>query len=236
MPCCAAPQFTTQIPGTSGLPLVSEEAAYWWSRALGVTARNPSRAILVSRWRFARLRPFRSWQDFGALRAYVEFADRPEAVGLRDNIVTANVSRSDLILLRIPAARVKAPVNQSAGVGRVPVVVRADPIGYAVLDPRRTGPVRITLQLRPNGAHVPALSLALPVAPVPFVEAALREGASVVVLYGLALTGRRIRVFSRRGEGTVLYSSYAQLNSRLPSLDEVAVEIDGLRSDWTPVQ
>ncbi len=220
-----AAQAVRQIPQTAGLPPVSEEAAYWWSRALGTAARSPAKALLVSRFRFQRLRPFRSWQDLSALRDYVEWSDRAEAAGFENNVVAADVSANDLILLRIPASSVKASVP-----------VHRDPVGYAVLDPGRAGKVRIPVTLLPVKSPLPALPPGLPVAPVPFIQAAVRSGPSLVVLYGAALAGRQVTIFSRRGPGKILYAGANQINATVPSLDQVSVEVDGLRSDWVQVQ
>ena len=214
-----------QIPQIRGLPPLSDEAAYWWARAVGEKARNPSKAILVSRFRFQRLRQFRSWQDLQALRDYVEWADRPEAADFQDNEVVADVSANDLILVRLPAAGVKASVP-----------IYRDPIGYAVLDPGRSGRVRISLTMPAVQGTIPALPADLPLGPVPLINAAVRSGPSIVTLYGEALSGRKVKVYSRRGEGEVLYSSPNQINAKVPSLDRVSVEVDGLRSDWVEVE
>lgn len=207
-----------------GFPPLSKQAAYWWARALGNKARNPAKAILVSRVGFRRLRSFRSWQDMGALRDYVEWADRAEAVGFRQNVVIADVGIYDLILLRVPAASVKAPVP-----------VYRDPIGYAVLQPPRIGRVRIPVTLSASPAPVPAFRTDLPVNPIPLISAAVRDG-ELVSIFGEALSGRVIKVFSRRGAGEVLYASPTQVNVRVPSIDEVSIEVDGLRSDWSEVR
>ncbi len=199
--------------------------SYWWSRALGTRAHNHAPAIIVSRFRFQHLRPLRSWQDVPGLRDYIEWADRPEAAGFRSGFVTANVSANDLILLRLPAAAVESPAP-----------VYRDPIGYAVLDPGRAGWVRIPVTLLVVQSPVPVLPPGLPVKPVPVLEAAVAAGDSTVVVYGDSLKGDRVRIYSRLGEGKVLYDSPFQINARVRSLDQVSVEVDGVRSDWIEVQ
>jgi hypothetical protein len=198
---------------------------YWWARALGRNAHNPATAILVSRFRFERLRPLKSWHDEAALRDYVEWADRPEAAGFRNGVVTAKVSANDLILLRVPAAKIETAAH-----------LYRDPIGFAVLDPGRTGWVRIPVTLLVAQTPVPTLPPGLPSKPVPALEAAVAAGDHTVVVYGRGLKGESVKVYSRAGAGQVVYDSALQLNARVPSLDEVAVEVNGMRSDWIEVQ
>lgn len=214
-----------KLPARVCVPRVSEEAAYWWARAIGVKSRNRAPALLVSRAQFARLRPFRSWQDLGALRDYVQWADRPEAAGFTGDELVADVSGNDLILLRVPALAVKASVP-----------VKSDPLGYAVLDPGRTGLVRIRVALSPAKQPVPDLPDDLPPASVPLITAAVRASPSLVTIYGEALAGKHVKVFTRKGPAEVLYAGANQINAKVRSIDEVAVEVDGLRSDWAEVQ
>jgi hypothetical protein len=213
-------------PGVQDCPIrMSPEASYWWNRALGKSARNAGPAILVSRFRFQRLRPLKSWQDVPGLRDYVEWADRAEAAGFRDGAVIANISVNDMILLRMPAASVECAVP-----------VYRDPIGFAVLDPGRAGWVRIPVTLLVAQAPVPALAPGLPVQPVPVLQAVVAADGVTVVAYGDALMGSRVRIFSRAGEGAVLYDSPSQINGRVRSLDQVSVEVDGIRSEWAEVR
>jgi hypothetical protein len=235
-----AANASAQIPASVAGKL-SEEPRYLWARAIGTTARNPARAVIVSRHQFERLHPLRTWQDLSALRDYVEWADRAEAAGFNGSEVLASVSTNDLVLLRVPFSSVSASVK-----------VLRDPIGYAVLDPAaETGKVacpapapsnqpagvkRICLKLSSSPASVPDLPAALPLTPVPMIDAAVKEGPQVVAVYGAFLSGSRVRVFSRQGEGEVLYRSPGQVNAKLPSIDEICVEVDGMKSEWTEVE
>lgn len=224
----ARAQLPRTVPPTAApasiIRQLPPEARYWWERAVGTTARNPAQALIVSRRQFQRLRALRSWQDFSALRDYVEWADRAEAAGFDGREVVTDVSANDLVLLRVPYASVRASVK-----------VRRDPLGYAVLDPGRVGAARILVTITPSRASIPDLPAGLPSAPVPMINMAVREG-SIVAVYGQALAGRRVRVFSRQGEGQIVYSAPNQINARVPSVDGVMVEVDGMRSDWAEVQ
>lgn len=206
----------------SAPPAATRELEYWWARAVGAQVHNPSPAVLVSRFRFERLEPLRGLDDLARLRAYVEWADRPEAAAFHHGVLEADVSANDLILLRLPSAAVRAPVP-----------VSRDPIGYAVLDPRRTGRVRIPITLLAVQTAVPALP---PAPPRPTVHAAVAAASSTVVIYGEALGGGRIRVFSRKGEGRVLYAGPHQVNASVPSLDAVRIESGGFSSPWVEVR
>jgi len=235
-------QAWAQAPASVARQL-SEETRYWWARAVGSTARNPAKALIVSRQQFEQLRALRSWQDLAALRRYVEWSDRAEAAGFNGSEVLADVSSNDLVLLRVPFGSVTASVK-----------TMRDPIGYTVLDPaaatgkiacparapapagQPAGARRICLRIAAPSAPIPDLPPGLPAAPVPMIDAAVPEGAQVVAIYGAQLAGRRVRVFSRKGEGEILYSAANQVNARVPSIDEVLVEVDGMRSEWTEVR
>ncbi len=155
----------------------------------------------------------------------MDWADRPESAGYDGKEVVADVSANDLILLRVPAAGVKAAAP-----------VRSDPIGFAVLDPGRTGRVRIPVTIIPGRGSVPALPRNLPAAPIPVINAVVHSGKNHVVIYGAWFAGRKVRVLSRGGEGRLIHVSANQVNAVVPSVDQVAVEVDGLRSDWAEVQ
>lgn len=203
------------------------EAEDLWARALGPKARSPSPGLLVSRYAYRLLPRFRGWQDLKALRAYVAWADRAEAVGVREGEILADVSEYDLILLREPCAAVavQAPAGRAC-----------DPVGWTVIDPRNTGWVRIRWRRHALQAVLPALSLRLPRAPLPSIRGAWAAAGNVVEIYGEFLSGTNVRVRSRQGEGTLLYMSAKQVNAELPSLDEVQLERDGLPSEWAPVE
>lgn len=235
-------QAWAQVPAPIAGKL-SEETRYWWARALGTTARNPAKALIVSRHQFEQLRALRSWQDLSALRRYVEWSDRSEAAGFDGHEILADASANDLVLLRVPFGSVTASVK-----------TLRDPIGYTVLDPaagtgkiacparapapaaQPAGEKRICLKISVAATSVPDLPPGLPSAPVPMIDAAVPESAQVVAIYGAQLAGRRVRVFSRKGEGEILYNAPNQVNAKVPSIDEVSVEVDGMRSDWTEVR
>ena len=216
--------------GKSGLDRVPDglpaEIAELWKRAVGARARNRSAALLVSRSGFARLRAFRSWQDLAALRDYLDWADRPEAVGLDGSTITAHVSANDLILLRLPAEAVRASVR-----------VLRDPIGYAVIDPPGAGWVRIDVEHSATAARVPDFPADFPTRAVPVIDAAVLAAPDIVTLYGDALEGKQVKVIAGSAEGELLYVSRKQINARVPAGSRrVAVEVDGMRSDWAEVE
>ena len=206
-------------------PNLSEEAVWLWNRALGITARNPSQVILVSRFRFERLRPLRSWQDLERLREYVEWADRAEGFGFSGDNVVADVSRYDLILLRWPASSLRTKGK----------LVR-DPIGFAVLDPGREGRVEIPVTALVTQARAPELPPNLPVRAVPAIRGVVARTADIIEIYGENLSGREVYVETPAGRGNILYVSPNQINARVPSRERVAVSVDGIRSDWAEVR
>ncbi len=235
---------------------LSEESRYWWARAVGTTARNPAHALVVSRHQFENLRALRSWQDLSALRDYVEWADRAEAAGVSDSQVIADVSTNDLVLLRVPFNSVTASVKvlrdpigyavldpRGEGSLACPAANEKGPKVQGSKGPRvdtseagSAGNKRICLKLAPTTATIPDLPAGLPLAPVPLINAAVRAGPEAVTVYGASLAGSRVRIFSRKGEGKILYAGANQINASVPSVDEVCVEIDGLKSDWAEVQ
>jgi hypothetical protein len=197
----------------------SSESAYWWSRALG------ARPALVSRYQFQYLKPLRSWQDIERLRDYVAWADRPESAGLHGPSLDADVSEYDLILLRIPAFAVQAPVR-----------ILRDPLGFAVLDPGRTGRLRIPIAVFATQVRGPLLSPRLPPGPVPSISGAVAASANIVEIYGVGFSGTPLRVVTPRGPAAVLYAGPGQINACVDVADRVAVEVGGILSEWAEVR
>jgi len=217
-----APIIAPHAPWPAGL---SAEAVALWQRALGLTARNQSPAILVSRYQFEQLQPLRSWQDMERLRDYVEWADRAESVGFDGTDVDADASTGDLILLRLPRAGILA----HGGAMR-------DPIGFTVLPVERDGRQRIPAMQAVSQVPVPTLAPSLTARIVPVIHAVVPRSATIVEIYGEGFSGSRIRAFSEGGEAQVLYAGANQINAAVAALDRVAVEVDGFRSGWCEVR
>jgi len=216
-----APGYQPLPPWPPGL---MAEAVSLWQRALGLTARNPAPAILVSRYQFEHLRPLRSWQDLERLREYVEWADRAEGVGFSGLEIDADTAPGDLILLRLPRTSVLAGGT-----------LMADPAGFAVLAPPRSGRQRIPVAQVVSQVPLPTLPPGFPVRPVPVIRAVVVRSADIVDVYGEAFAGSRVLAFSSGGQARVLYAGPNQINLQVESLDRVAIEVDGLRSDWCEV-
>lgn len=216
-----APRPASRAPWPAGL---SAEAVELWQRALGVAARNSGPAILVSRYQFEHLRPLRSWQDMERLREYVEWADRAESVGFDGTRVDADVSIGDLILLRLPRTSVSARAAMR------------DPVGFAVLPVARDGRQRIPATEVVSQVPVPTLPPNLTTRLVPVIRAVVVRSTDIVEVYGEGFAGAAVRAFSSLGEARVVYAGANQINAVVASLDRVAVEIDGFRSDWREVR
>jgi hypothetical protein len=191
-----------------------------------VPVRNPSPAVLVSRYQWQRLPRFRSLHDRRALAAYVQWANRPEAAGFRwvsrrRAEVRADLGPDDMILVRRYAAGWTASVT-----------THQDPIGYLLLDPAETGWVTITLTA-PVFEPQPA---ALPAHPVPEINPGgiVRLPDRIVTIYGHNLAGpagaTRVLLDGRPAE--VLWAGEHQLNVRLPaSTGRLVVDYGGSRTD-----
>jgi hypothetical protein len=216
------PNFAPRAPWPPGL---SAEAVQLWQRALGLTARNQAPAILVSRFQFEHLQPLRSWQDLERLRDYVDWADRAESVGFDGTEVDADASTSDVILLRLP----RASIHASGAATR-------DPIGFTVLSVARDGRQRIRAAEMISQVPFPALAPNLTTRTLPIIRAAVARSSTIVELYGEGFHGTAIRAFSNGGQARVVYAGSNQINVVVSTLDRVAVEIDGFRSDWCEVR
>jgi hypothetical protein len=216
------PRPAPRAPWPAGL---SAEAMELWQRALGLTTRNPGPAILVSRYQFEHLRPLRSWQDMERLREYVEWADRAESVGFDGTRVDADVSTGDLILLRLPRTSISA---RGAAM--------CDPIGFAVLPVARNGRQRIPAMEVVSQVPVPTLPPNLTTRLVPVIRAVVVRSTDIVEVYGEGFAGAAVRAFSSLGEARVVHAGANQINVVVASLDRVAVDIDGFRSDWYEVR
>jgi hypothetical protein len=217
-----APNVAPRAPWPPGL---SAEAVQLWQRALGLTARNPAPAILVSRYQFEHLQPLRSWQDIERLRDYVAWADRAERVGFDGTEVDADVSTGDLILLRLPRTGIFA---RGAAM--------RDPIGFAVLSTPRNGRQRIPVATVVAQVPFPTLAPNLATRTLPVIGAAVARSNTIVEVYGAGFAGSAIRAFSNGGEARVVYAGANQINLEVSALDRVAVEIDGFRSGWCEVR
>jgi hypothetical protein len=214
------------VPRAPWPPNLSAEAVQLWQRALGLTARNQAPALIVSRFQFEHLKPLRSWQDLERLRAYVEWADRAENVGFDGIEVDADASTSDLILLRLPRTTILA---------RGGTAMR-DPIGFTVLSVARDGRQRIPSAEMISQVPFPTLAPNLTTRTLPIIRAAVARSSTIVELYGEGFNGTAIRAFSNGGPARVVYAGANQINVVVSARDRVAVEIDGLRSDWCEVR
>ena len=204
---------------------LSAEAVQLWQRALGLTARSQAPALIVSRYQFEHLQPLRSWQDMERLRDYVEWADHAESVGFDGAAVDADVSTEDLVLLRLPRTSILA----RGGATR-------DPIGFTVLSVARDGRQRILIAQVISQVPFPTIAPNLPTRPLPIIRAAVARSSTIVELYGEGFNGTAVRAFSNGGPARVVYAGANQINLVVSALDRVAVEIDGVRSDWCEVR
>ncbi len=116
---------------------------------------NPAQAVVVSRSAWKTLRAIRGLFDRQGLAAYLDWAGRPEAAGIRwtasgQGEIRADLGPSDAILVRITAR----PEWQAAVLDRpdrwIDLPIQRDPLGYMVIDPNRTGPVTLRIEYRPN--------------------------------------------------------------------------------------
>ena len=206
-------------------------------------------AVVVSRHQWQNLPRLRSLYDRPSLAAYVEWANRPEGAGFRwlgprEAEVRADLGPDDMILVRQNAA-----AGWTAFTSGQPVTTAADPIGYLVLDPRRTGPVTVSLRAPWRAGSGEALAEnAIPVlnrdgivdgirlTPPPFAP------GTVVTIHGSGLgETRTTRVLVAGRPAEVLYAGEAQINARLPvdlptGPAEVIAEVSGVRSHGLTVE
>jgi len=237
------PRLSVADEGKYGevLELDSEDARGW--RVYQVPVRNPSPAVLVSRYQWRRLPRVQSLYDRQGLAAYINWANRPEAAGFRwlsrrRAEVRADLGPEDMILVRRYADGWSASVP-----------FRPDPIGYLLLDPQQTGPVTITMTAP---VFTPAWRR-LPEFAVPYVSpGGILDGVShrpppfgqgaVLTIYGqdLGATGRtRVLVGGRPAE--VLWAGENQINLRLPEglpagPASVVVAVEGAHSQPVSVE
>jgi hypothetical protein len=181
-----------------------------WRKALGADARSGSRAVLVSRRLFSTLAPVRSWHASRALEAYVRWADRPEPARWEKGWLTADTGPHDLILVRWPAARVRASVP-----------VRTDPVGFAVLDAGAPGPKRLRVELLP-APDPPEWLSHLRLDPEPRIAGVVARGQGTAEVYGEHLSGWSVTDGS--GPLKVLYQSDSQVNVELGGARRVCIE------------
>jgi hypothetical protein len=181
-----------------------------WRKALGADARSGSLAVLVSRRVFSTLAPVRSWQASPALEAYVRWADRPEPARWEKGWLTADTGPHDLILVRWPAARVRASVP-----------VRTDPVGFAVLDAGAPGPKRLRVELLP-APDPPEWLSHLRLDPEARIAGVAGRGQGIAEIYGENLGGGSVTDGSRPLK--VLYQSDSQVNVQLDGARRVCIE------------
>jgi len=227
-----------------------DDAGY---RVYRVPVNRPAEALLVSREEWRRLPAFRSLYDRAALSAYVQWANRPEAAGVRrlqngSMEIHADLGPNDVILLRQ-----SRPGKWVATAGSRPVSVVRDPIGNLVLDPGISGPV--VMQLAHQSTVFDPLPFAakqddklLPVLAIPSIDSGgIIDGVShtpppvapagIISIFGsdFAAAGpMRVLVNGRPME--VLFAGTAQINARLPGdlppgPVEIVVETPQGRSD-----
>jgi hypothetical protein len=210
---------------------------------------QPGPAVVVSRHQWQSLPRLRSVYDRPSLAAYVEWANRPEGAGFRwlgprEAEVRADLGPDDMILVRQNAA-----AGWTATTRGQPVTTAADPIGYLLLDPRRTGPLTVSLRAPWRaGNSAPLAENAIPVlnpdgivdglrlTPAPFAP------GTVVTIHGSGLGDTRTtRVLIAGRPAEVLYAGEAQINARLPvdlpaGTAEVVAEVNGVRSNGLTVE
>jgi hypothetical protein len=206
-------------------------------------------AVVVSRHQWQNLPRLRSVYDRPSLAAYVEWANRPEGAGFRwlgprEAEVRADLGPDDMILVRQNAA-----AGWTATTRGQPVTTAADPIGYLLLDPRRTGPLTVSLRApwrAGSGAALPENAIpvlnadgivdGIRLTPAPFAP------GTVVTIHGSGLgetPTTRVLVAGRQAD--VLYAGEAQINARLPvdlpaGTAEVVAEVGGVRSNGLTVE
>jgi IPT/TIG domain-containing protein len=206
-------------------------------------------AVVVSRHQWQNLPRLRSLYDRPSLAAYVEWANRPEAAGFRwlgprEAEVRADLGPDDMILVRQNAA-----AGWTAFTSGQPVTTTSDPIGYLVLDTRRTGPVTVSLRApwrAGSGATLPENAIpvlnpdgivdGIRLTPPPFAP------GTVVTIHGSGLgDSRTTRVLVAGRLAQVLYAGEAQINARLPvdlpaGPAEVIAQVSGMRSNGLTVE
>ena len=217
-----------------------------------VPSPNPTQAVVVSRSAWKKLRAIRGLFDRQGLEAYLDWAGRPEAAGIRwtasgQGEIRADLGPLDMILVRVPAR----PEWRVAVLDRpdhwIDLPIQRDPLGYMVIDPDRTGPVTLRIEYRPNWwqrVFPPALSDQPMVAgefPVIF-EGAIVDGIeytpapfspnAVLTIFGRNFVPQRTRVLFGDEAGEVLYVGPNQINVRLPpnleaGLLPVRVDVEG---------
>ena len=217
-----------------------------------VPSPNSAPAVVVSRSAWKTLRPIRGLFDRQGLAAYLDWAGRPEAVGIRWTAAGRGEIRADLGPLDMILVRVTARPEWRAAVLDGPghwigLPIQRDPLGYMVIDPGRTGPVTLRIEYRPNWwqrIFPPALPGQPMVAgkfPVIF-EDAIVDGIeytpapfspnAVLTIFGRNFVPEQTRVLFGGEAGEVLYVGPNQINVRLPpnlepGLLPVRVDVDG---------
>ncbi|MCB1021127.1 MAG: hypothetical protein KDC27_14445 [Acidobacteria bacterium] len=175
------------------------------------------RAVLVSRERFATLRPIRGLFDVEGLERYLTWAQRPEAVGFEQDgpriRVHGEAGPDDVVLIRVNAAEWTSNA-----------ATQVDPLGFVVLDPGAPGPFETTLAFhKTKPAPSPLDDADYPrILPEGVVEATAYAAPPFAPAAYLAIFGERFRpgVTQALLDGQdlpVSYSSVAQINVQLPA-------------------
>ncbi len=201
-----------------------------------VPSPNAAQAVVVSRSSRKTLRPIRGLFDRQGLEAYLDWAGRPEAVGLHWTAagrgeIRADLGPSDMILLRVTARPEWRAAVLDGPDQWTDLPIQRDPLGYMVIEPDRTGPVTLRIEYRPSWwqrVFPPALPDQPLVAgefPAIFRDAIV-DGVehtpppfgpnAVLTVYGRNFVPRRTRVLFGEIAGEVLYVGPNQINVKLP--------------------
>ncbi len=236
----------------SALECVYEEAGWC---VYHLPESNPAKAVLVSRHRWQSLRAIRGLFDVEGLEAYLGWAERPESAGVRwldtrSLEVHANLGAYDLLLVRLDRTPGWRAALLDEDGGRKEIAIERDPLGFMVLDPARTGDVRVLLEFKPSwmarvlpasmaavnlpGGDFPAINPdgvgdAVHYSPPPF------KPGDLLTIFGRNFVPEQTQVFFDEQPGEVLWVSPQQINVRLPAETkvgeiEVVVESAGRRS------
>ena len=217
-----------------------------------VPTPNPAQAILVSRRAWKKLHPIRGLFDRQGLEAYLNWAGRPEAAGIRWRApgrteIRADLGPSDAILVRV-TGRPEWRAAVLDGPDRwTDLPIQRDPLGYMVIDPDRTGLVTLRIEYRPSwwervfSAALPDQRMVAGEFPTIF-SGGIVDGVehtpppfgpnAVLTVYGRNFVPRRTRVLFGEIEGEVLYVGPRQVNVKLPpnvesGLLPVRVDVEG---------
>ncbi len=246
-----ASHLVSASSGQYGAALEAEYEDRAGYRVYEISVARPAPAVLVSRYQWRGLPRFRSLYDRAALLAYVNWANRPEAAGLRWTApgtaeIRADLGPDDMILVRQNAAS-----GWTATLDGRPLECLHDPIGFLLLDPQRTGLVNMVLSAPrwlARSAVSPLPARALPAINPGGIIDGIRHTpppfgpGTVITIYGtdLAFAGPT-RVLAAGRPAEVLYAGDLQVNARLPNdlhpgPTPIEVEAGGSRSDPVTIE